>query len=296
MHNAALSFPLSRKYLDFMASNARYEFLEGTTFAGKTTVGQVKYMLKVAESSKQTHVLCGLDLGTIEKNIITKDNGILDVFGELVAYYPSGHGKHSLPHLALHTDGGDKIIYIIGYDTKVRWKKVLGGQYGCLLIDEINVADMELVREMFMRCDYALCTLNPDDPRLPVYQEYINHARPLPQWAQDTPPEIREQLCETPYTGWVHWFFSFRDNASLTPEKYAQIISSVAPGTKQYKNKIQGLRGRASGLVFNLQSSNLISQEAAQKHTFLLFTSGLDTAYSQSSADTFSFVFGGITT
>ena len=25
-----------------------------------------------------------------------------------------------------------------------------------------------------MRCDYLMATLNPDDPNLPVYKEYIN--------------------------------------------------------------------------------------------------------------------------
>ena len=36
------SFPLSDKYIDFMKNKAKVEFLEGTTFAGKTTVGVVK--------------------------------------------------------------------------------------------------------------------------------------------------------------------------------------------------------------------------------------------------------------
>ena len=296
MADTALSFPLGKKYIDFINCNAQREFLEGTTFAGKTTVGQVKFILKVSDSKKREHVLCGLDLGTIEKNIITKDNGILDVFGELVEYFPSGRGKHSLPHIVVHTARADKVVYVVGYDTKTRWKKLLGGQYGCLMIDEINVADMELVREVMMRCDYALCTLNPDDPRLPVYKEYINHARPLSQWESDTPKEILEQLKESFNPGWVHWFFSFSDNASLTPEKHQQIVTSVAPGTKQYKNKIQGLRGRATGLIFNLQDSNIIDRQDARKFDYVLFSSGLDTSYSQSSADTFSFVFGGITT
>ncbi len=102
---------------------------------------------------------------------------------------------------------GDKIVYVLGYDNKARWKKALGGQYGCLYIDEINIADMEYVREAAMRCDYLLATLNPDDPSLPVYGEYINHARPLPEWKDETPKEILEQLNEDEKPGWIHWFF-----------------------------------------------------------------------------------------
>ena len=74
---------LSNKYKAFLKHDAIVEFLEGTTYAGKTTVGIVKFMLKVAESPKKLHILSGLDLGTIEKNIINKDLGITDMFGSL---------------------------------------------------------------------------------------------------------------------------------------------------------------------------------------------------------------------
>ncbi len=286
---------LSQKYKAFLRCDAPVEFLEGTTAAGKTTVGLFKFMLRVAESEKKIHILSGLDLGTIEKNIISKELGILDDFGDLVRYWPGGHGAYALPHLEFITSSGPRIIYVLGYDNKARWKKALGGQYGCVYIDEINIADMEYVREVSMRCDYLIATLNPDDPGLPVYGEYINHSRPLPEWERDTPQEIRTQLAKDPKPGWVHWFFSFEHNLGLPKEKKEQIIRNVPKGTKLYKNKILGLRGRATGLIFNLQEHNLITVQQAKDFKYLLFTVGVDTSYSQESADTFSFVFSGIT-
>lgn len=288
---------LSEKYKAFIKCNAPVEFLEGTTAAGKTTVGILKFMFKVAASSKKIHILSGLDLGTIEKNIINKDLGICDVFGPLVQYNASGRGQYSLPHILYHTASGDKIIYVLGYDNKTRWKKALGGQYGCLYIDEINIADMEYVREASMRCDYLLATLNPDDPNLPVYKEYINCSRPLPEWKSETPKEILNMLNQEPKPGWVHWFFSFRHNLGLTKEKIDQIIMNVPKGTKLYKNKIQGLRGRATGLIFSnfTREHNVITKEQAKKYKYVYFSAGLDTAYSQESPDTFAFVFVGIT-
>ena len=299
---------LSPKYKAFLHCDAPVEFLEGTTAAGKTTVGGFKFILKVADSPKKIHILSGLDLGTIEKNIINKDLGICDIFGELVEYNANGKGENSLPHIVLHIDEvkeHDKIIYVLGYDNKARWKKALGGQYGCLYIDEINIADMEYVREASMRCDYLLATLNPDDPNLPVYKEYINHSRPLPEWESETPPEIRRELSEEPKPGWVHWFFSFAHNPGLSAEKIAQIKQNVPKGTKLYKNKIQGLRGRATGLVFfnfdrkkHVKSAawaeQFLTNERHREH-FVQFTSGLDTAYSQQSPDTFAMTFAGIT-
>lgn len=296
---------LSDKYKAFLKHDAPVEFLEGTTFAGKTTVGIVKFMLKVADSPKKLHVLSGLDLGTIEKNIINKDLGITDIFGDLGQYNASGKGEHSLPHIIYNTPKGQKVIYVLGYDNRTRWKKALGGQYGCVYIDEINIADMDYVREISMRCDYLLGTLNPDDPNLPIYKEYINHSRPLPEYKADAPAELNNMLDEEPKPNWVHWFFSFDHNLGLTEEKKEQIITNVPKGTKLYKNKIQGLRGRATGLIFpnfsrknNVRSIDWLKKRIADTKDplkFEIFSCGVDTAYSQESPDTISFIYQGIT-
>lgn len=299
---------LSDKYKAFLRCKAPVEFLEGTTAAGKTTVGIFKFMLRVAESPKRQHILSGLDTGTIEKNIITKELGILDIFAGLVVYNPNGRGAESLPHMVLKVGDEDKIIYVLGYDNKARWKKALGGQYGCLYIDEINIADMEYVREAAMRCDYLMATLNPDDPALPIYSEYINHSRPLPQYDTDAPPELRDMLDRTPKHGWVWWYFSFDHNAGLPADKKQKIIENVPVGTKLYKNKILGLRGRATGLVFSNfdRRRHVITRTEAkqfirkprdkdQKEWFVRFTAGLDTAYSTQSPDTIAMSYQGIT-
>lgn len=295
---------VGEKFDAFIDNIAEVEFLEGTTAAGKTTVGIFKFMMEVAESPKKLHIIAGLDTGTIEKNIINKDNGIMNEWGVLVEYNGNGTSKEKLPHILFKPKQGiEKIIYILGYDDKKRWKKALGGQYGCLYIDEINIADMDFVRESSMRCDYMMATLNPDDPGLPVYKEYINCSRPLPEWEQDTPKEILAELKEEPKPGWVHWFFSFYDNISLTKEKIEQIVRNVPLGTKLYKNKIQGLRGKATGLVFpNFNRKNHVKSKAWLKQQIKdgkirirKITAGLDTSYSSESQDTIAMVYQIIT-
>lgn len=78
-----------------------------------------------------------------------------------------------------------------------------------------------------------------------------------------------------------------------------------------YKNKIQGLRGKATGLIFcNFSNKHhVITKETAkkyikdamavaegrQKEWFVVFTSGLDTAYSTKSPDTIAMSYLGIT-
>ena len=294
---------LSKKYKAFLRCDAPVEFLEGRTAAGKTTVGLFKFMLRVAESPKKLHILAADDTGAAEKNIINKDLGILDDFGILVEYKGNGSGEYKMPHILFHTSGGDKIIFVVGYGNKSKWKDALGGQYGCLYIDEINTANIEFVRESVMRSDYLMATLNPDDPGLDVYKEYINCSRPLPEWADETPKEILDELREEPKPGWVHWFFSFTHNLGLPAEKLQQIIQNTPVGTKIHKNKILGLRGKATGLIFpnfarkqHVVTAAWVKQQiAAGKIKFRKFSAALDTSYSSKSPDTIAMIFQGIT-
>ena len=278
------------------------------TAAGKTTVGITKFMLMVAKSKKKMHVIAAKTTGVAEKNIIQKEYGILDVFGDLVRYNGNGDKDNKIPHIRYITPNGEKIIYILGYDNVEKWKMALGSQFGCVLIDEANTASIDFIREICTRNDYMMMTLNPDDPNLPIYSEFINCCRPLEKYKADVPSEILEQLNSEEKENWCYWFFSFYDNASLSEEDIEKKKMSAPKGTKLYKNKILGLRGRATGLIFSNfeRKHNVISKDQAskykrdfnnrnQKEYFVIFTAGLDTAYSNQSPDTIAMMYLGIT-
>ena len=249
----------SEKQKAFLTYKTNVECAEGQTYGGKTTIGAIKFILRVKASSKKQHCICGLDTGTIEKNIIKSEMGIETYFGDEIDYRGNGDVNYNLPHIYVKSNKGLKVIFLFGYADQSRWKKALGGQFGCAMIDEVNTADMDLVREVAMRCDYLLMTLNPDDPNLPIYREYINHCRPLPNFEKDVPSEMMNQLLSQPAKdGWVHWYFRMDDNPTLTPEKKASIIANVPEGSKTWKAKILGLRGRSEGLVYDEFTDNKI--------------------------------------
>ena len=251
MTNELSRLIFSPKQLAFLKNKAKREFLEGTTFSGKTFIASIKFILKVAISKKRQHFISGKDLGTLVKNIVSCDNGILNIFGSSVENKSNGSSGEPLPHLILHTATEDKIIYLMGYDTIDRWEKALGGQYGCGFVDEINIANINYIREISMRCQYLIATLNPDDPELDVYREMINHSRPLEFYKQDYPEELINQiLSQEKYNNWVHWYFTFNDNPTVDNDKIKDLKQSVPFGTKQYKSKILGLRGKSEGLVY----------------------------------------------
>ncbi|MDO4864783.1 MAG: terminase, partial [Ruminococcus sp.] len=288
------SFPLSQKYIDFVntTKGVTAEFLEGTTASGKTTVGAgVKFMRMVSASGKKLHAIAAKTTGKAEETIIQQDNGILDLHHNAV-YCGNGDKDFKLPHIKFE----GKIIYILGYDNRDKWEMALGAQFGCVYIDEINTADIEFVREISTRNEYLLATLNPDDPTLPVYKEFVNRSRPFRKYVADVPKEIMEELLKAEATpGWRYWFFSFRDNLSLTPEDIERKKAAAPKGTKLYKNKILGQRGKATGVIFDCRDSNIITAQQAREHKFTLFSAALDTAYSQTSPDTIAFTFIGIT-
>lgn len=286
------SFPLSQKYIDFIntVEGVDAEFLEGTTASGKTTVGAgVKFMRMVSKSEKKQHVIAAKTTGIAEKNILNQDNGILDLHRN-AKYYGNGDKDDKIPHIKFE----GKIIYILGYDNRDKWEMVLGSQFGCVYIDEINTANIDFVREISTRNEYMLATLNPDDPDLPVYKEFVNRSRPYKKYAKDVPPEIMAELKETPVPKWRYWFFTFRDNLSLSEEDIQKKIAAAPPGTKLYKNKIQGLRGKATGLVFsNFDRKRHVVPKATVKRwiedkkiEIKRITAGLDTSYSSESEDT----------
>lgn len=299
---------LSDKYWDYIDTPARAEFLEGSTASGKTTTVAVKFIMNVAESDMKLHVIAGNTTGVIEKNIINADMGLLQIFPNL-EYCGNGDKENKLPHIKFNTGSNTKIIYVLGYDNASKWKNALGSQFGCVWVDECNTANIDFIREIFGRSEYFVGTLNPDAPTLPIYSEYINHARPVDKYKADVPEEIWKDLngCE-PIKDWVYWFFTFEDNISMTPEKIEQKKMSYPPGTKIYKNKILGLRGKATGLVFcnfnhkehiitKKQAQSFIRDDgdAEKSEYYEIFTSGLDTAYSSKSPDTIAMSYIGIT-
>lgn len=148
-------YKLSDKYLDFLEYRAPVEVLEGTTAAGKTTVGILKFMLMVAESTKKMHVIAAKTTGVAEKNIIQKEYGITDVFGDLVRY----NGNGDKDKLVLFKDNREFITKDLGeivdgkineipryYDTEAKFFEFLN--------DRVKT---ENINEIFMLSEKSMC-------------------------------------------------------------------------------------------------------------------------------------------
>ncbi|MCK4258762.1 MAG: hypothetical protein KAX49_07275 [Halanaerobiales bacterium] len=285
---------ITKKYLDFLKTDSEVDVLEGTTQSGKTTTAaSTKFLYMIKKTKRNKHLIAGESLGTVLSNILsTGDCGLLDNYPDIELYLNGNH-RQKLPHLQI----GEDTVYLVGYSDIAKFKKVLGGQFGAVFIDEVNIADMGFIRELFLpRFEYMCMTLNPDNPDKEIYNEIINRARPIEKYEKDVPNHIWEELKKSlPTEMWRYWFFTFDDNPAMTEELKHKLLTSLLPETREYQTKIQGIRTKGVGLIFNLPTENIITEEEAKKFIYKKYTCGVDTSYSRKSNDTFTFMFGGIT-
>jgi len=283
------------KYYEFIATESVVDVLEGTTQAGKTTTAvSTKFLYEVKNTRRLKHLIAGESLGTIMSNILSNgDAGLLDVYPDIELYL-SGNNKQKLPHIQI----GENTVYLCGYGDVSKYKKVLGGQFGAIFIDEVNIANMDFVRELFLpRFEYCCMTLNPDNPDKEIYKEIINRARPTKEHEPSVPMHIWKELNKAvERKGWHYWFFGFDDNPTMTEELKYNLLTSLLPETREYKTKIQGIRTKGVGLIFRLPDNSIITEEQAKTYQYQKFTCGVDTSYSSKSGDTITFIFAGITT
>lgn len=292
---------ISKKYLDFCLTDSFVDILEGTTQAGKTTTAiNTKFLYMIKKSKRKKHLIAGDSLGTIVSNILSNgDCGLLDIYPNIQLFL-NGNDKQKLPHLELD----DEIIYLCGYSDIAKFKKVLGGQFGVVFIDEINIADMSFIRELFLpRFEYCCGTLNPDNPNKQIYKDIINRARPIEKYKQDVPIDIMKELELSPANdNWHYWYFTFDDNPVMTEELKKRLFNSLLPDTLEYQTKIAGKRSKGLGQIIPITKDNIITEQQAMyidfengiKRQWKRFMFAVDTSYSQKTNDEFAMIFDGI--
>ena len=296
----------SPKQIAFIRCPAKREVVEGTTFGGKTFVISFKNHLKIVNSPYHEHLIIASSQAQVEKNIlgdVDDPDSYLNFFKGIVQYYPSGHGNKSSAHLIIPCcpDGihvVNKTVYIMGADNKSSLSRIRGmNRLGCVYIDELNKINETTAREAFMRAkEWACASMNPDDPNKHIYK-MVNQARPLPEWADDVPNEIKALLTEPAREGWVYWHFNFNDNPVCTPQIIEDKKSALVEGSQDYNALILGLRTKNEGLVISAfnNKEHIINKENIKDVKFTKYSAGIDTSYSSKTDDKISVIFMGIT-
>jgi PBSX family phage terminase large subunit len=126
------------------------------------------------------------------------------------------------------------------------YKRILGNSYGLWIATEINehfdspdsrISFLKVAtgRQIAAKRPFTLWDLNPCNPKASIYEDYID--------------KYREQGLAG---GYLYEHFTIRDNATITPERIAEIESRYDPNTVWYRRDILGERAVAEGLIYQL--------------------------------------------
>ena len=216
---------------------------EGAIRSGKTIDHCIIAAAYLEDTPDKFHLASGSTIGNAKLNI-----GVCNGFGlENLFRGRCRWGKYKDNEaLFVQTRTGEKIVIFVGGAKADAYKRILGNSYGLWIATEINehydCADSRSSfvkvasgRQIAAQRPFTLWDLNPCNPKAPIYEEYIDKYR-------------RDGLAG----GYLYEHFTIKDNATITPERFAEIESRYDPNTVWYRRDIMGERAVAEGLIYRV--------------------------------------------
>ena len=231
-----------RQYIRAALKN-RMCVAEGAIRSGKTIDHCIIAAAYLEQTPDKFHLASGSTIGNAKLNI-----GVCNGFGlEALFRGRCRWGKYrDNEALFIQTQTGEKIVIFVGGAKADAYKRILGNSYGLWIATEINehfdstdsrISFVKVAsgRQIAAQRPFTLWDLNPCNPKARIYEDYIDKYR-------------RDGLAG----GYLYQHFTIHDNATITPERIAEIESRYDPNTVWYRRDILGERAVAEGLVYQL--------------------------------------------
>ena len=216
---------------------------EGAIRSGKTIDHCIVAAAYLEETPDKFHLASGSTIGNAKLNI-----GVCNGFGlENLFRGRCRWGKYrDNEALFIQTRTGEKIVIFVGGAKADAYKRILGNSYGLWIATEINehfdstdsrISFVKVAsgRQIAAQRPFTLWDLNPCNPKARIYEDYID--------------KYREQGLAG---GYLYQHLTVRDNATITPERIAEIESRYDPNSVWYRRDILGERAVAEGLIYQL--------------------------------------------
>jgi PBSX family phage terminase large subunit len=234
--------PKHKAYIK-QAQGCRMCVAEGAIRSGKTIDHCIIAAAYLEQTPDKYHLASGSTIGNAKLNI-----GVCNGFGlEALFRGRCRWGKfRDNEALFIQTQTGEKVVIFVGGAKADSYKRILGNSYGLWIATEINEHyDSSDSRTSFLKVasgrqvaaqkPFTLWDLNPCNPKAAIYEDYIDRYR-------------EKGLVG----GYLYQHFTIRDNATITPERLAEIESQYDPSTVWYRRDILGERAVAEGLIYQL--------------------------------------------
>ena len=216
---------------------------EGAIRSGKTIDHCIIAAAYLETTPDRYHLASGSTIGNAKLNI-----GVCNGFGlENLFRGRCRWGKFKDNEaLFIQTQTGEKVVIFCGGAKADSYKRILGNSYGLWIATEINehydcpdsrssFVKVASGRQIAAQRPFTLWDLNPCNPKAPIYEDYIDRYK-------------KQGLSG----GYLYEHFTIHDNATITPERIAEIESRYDPSTVWYRRDILGERAVAEGLIYQL--------------------------------------------
>ena len=223
------------------AQNNRMCVAEGAIRSGKTIDHCIIAAAYLEQCPDKYHLASGSTIGNAKLNIGACNGfGLENLFRGRCRW---GKCKDN-EALFMDTQTGEKVVIFAGGSKADSYKRILGNSYGLWIATEINehydstdsrtsFIKVASGRQIAARKPFTLWDLNPCNPKAKIYEDYIDKYR-------------NEGLPG----GYQYEHFTIADNATITPERLAEIKGQYDPQTVWYRRDIMGERAIAEGLIY----------------------------------------------
>lgn len=214
---------------------------EGAIRSGKTIDHCIIAAAYLEKTPDRFHLASGSTIGNAKLNI-----GVCNGFGlENLFRGRCRWGKYrDNEALFIQTATGEKVVIFTGGAKADSYKRILGNSYGLWIATEINehfdspdsrISFLKVAtgRQLAAVKPFTLWDLNPCAPGHNIYRDYID--------------KYRDNGLAG---GYLYEHFTIRDNATITPERIAEIESRYDPASVWYRRDILGERAVAEGLIY----------------------------------------------
>ena len=228
---------------------------EGAVRAGKTIDNVFAFAAELKTAPDRIHLVTGSTVGNAKLNIGDANGFGLEWIFRGQCHWGKYKDNEALIIKGPSTGNREKIVLFAGGAKQDSYKKIRGNSYGMWLATEINLHHDNTIKEANNRLLASkhlkiFWDLNPDNPKAPIYKEYIDNWKD--KAAAGEMPE-----------GYNYMHCTIYDNINIPEDRLREIESRYDPNSIWFMRDIKGIRIVANGLIYRSFANMVTSGSTA---------------------------------